>query len=54
MSIIAWAPGLVFPKTSKGFFRYSRKSNEIGQRVFAFISILVIDLPTYLGASWHT
>ena len=35
--VIAWAPGLVIPKSSEGFFRYSRKYNEYGQRIFALI-----------------
>ncbi len=37
MPVIAWAPGLVIPKSSKGFFRYSREYNEIGQRLFSLI-----------------
>ncbi len=35
--VIAWAPGLVIPRTDQGFFRYSRKYNELTQRVFAFL-----------------
>ena len=35
--IIAWAPGLVIPRKDGGFFRYSRKYNEFGQRLFALI-----------------
>ena len=35
MPVIAWAPGLVIPKSNQGFFRYSRQYNEIGQRIFA-------------------
>ena len=38
MPVIAWAPGLVIPKNNLGFFRYSRKYNEIGQRLFAFLA----------------
>ncbi len=38
INVIAWAPGLVIPKTDQGFFRYSRKNNELGQRIFAFIA----------------
>ncbi len=38
VSVIAWAPGLVIPKSKQGFFRYSREYNEIGQRIFAFIA----------------
>ncbi|WP_320676943.1 SDR family NAD(P)-dependent oxidoreductase [Prochlorococcus sp. MIT 1300] len=37
-AVIAWAPGLVIPKSSQGFFRYSRQYNQIGQRIFAFIA----------------
>ena len=37
-SVIAWAPGLVIPKTNQGFFRYSRQYNEIGQKIFAFFA----------------
>jgi protochlorophyllide reductase len=34
--VIAWSPGLVIPPTSEGgFWRYSRQSNELGQRLFA-------------------
>ena len=36
--VISWAPGLVIPKDKEGFFRYSRKYNEIGQVAFAFIA----------------
>ncbi len=36
--VICWAPGLVIPRNKNGFFRHSRKYNEIGQIVFAFIA----------------
>ncbi len=36
--VIAWAPGLVIPRTNDGFFRYSREYNNIGQIVFAFFA----------------
>lgn len=36
--IICWAPGLVIPRSKGGFFRYSRKYNELGQIVFSFIA----------------
>ena len=39
--VIAWGPGLVIPRTETGFFRYSRKYNEFGQR---FFSLIVRDL----------
>ncbi len=38
MPVIAWAPGLVIPRSKNGFFRYSRKYNEFGQRIFAFVT----------------
>ena len=38
ISVISWAPGLVIPKNNDGFFRYSRKNNELGQRIFAFLA----------------
>tara|TARA_Y100001968_G_C19452242_1_gene769497 strand:+ start:1794 stop:2798 length:1005 start_codon:yes stop_codon:yes gene_type:complete len=36
--VIAWAPGLVIPRSRDGFFKYSRKKNEIGTSLFAFIA----------------
>ena len=38
MPVIAWAPGLVIPRSKEGFFRYSRTYNEIGQRLFSLIA----------------
>ncbi|KGG21875.1 Light-dependent protochlorophyllide reductase [Prochlorococcus marinus str. SS51] len=38
MPVICWAPGLVIPRTQEGFFRYSRKNNELGQRLFALFA----------------
>ena len=38
LTVIAWAPGLVIPRTNDGFFRYSRKYNEFGQKMFAFFA----------------
>ncbi len=38
ISVIAWAPGLVISKDSQGFFRYSRKYNQLGQVLFAFLA----------------
>ncbi|KZR81462.1 Fatty acyl-CoA reductase [Prochlorococcus marinus str. MIT 1342] len=35
--VLAWAPGLVIPRSSGGFFRYSRRYNEWGQRVFSLV-----------------
>ncbi len=36
--VIAWAPGLVIPRSRDGFFRDSRKYNEVGQLLFAFVA----------------
>ena len=36
--VLTWAPGLVIPRTNDGFFRYSRKQNQIGTRIFALIA----------------
>ncbi len=44
--IIAWAPGLVIPRTRKGFFQYSRKYNEIGQILFAFLARDIFKIST--------
>ena len=37
ISVLAWAPGLVIPRSKGGFFRYSRVNNEWGQRLFALV-----------------
>jgi len=38
IQVIAWAPGLVISRDSQGFFRYSRKYNQLGQICFAFLA----------------
>ncbi|MCT0218049.1 SDR family NAD(P)-dependent oxidoreductase [Synechococcus sp. CS-1329] len=38
MPVLAWSPGLVIPRNSGGFFRYSRQHNEWGQRLFALVA----------------
>ncbi len=38
IKVIAWAPGLVIPRDSHGFFRYSRKYNQLGQILFSFLA----------------
>ena len=35
--VVAWAPGLVIPRGDQGFFRYSRRYNQWGQRLFALV-----------------
>ena len=38
ISVITWAPGLVFPDKGLGFFRYSSKFNKIGYLIFSTIA----------------
>ncbi len=38
MPVLAWSPGLVIPRGDGGFFRYSRRHNEWGQRLFALVA----------------
>ena len=38
ISVITWAPGLVFPEKDLGFFRYSTKFNKLGYYVFSTIA----------------
>ena len=38
INVTAWAPGLVIPNNNGGFFRYSRKYNQLGQILFSFIA----------------
>jgi len=52
MPVIAWAPGLVIPVGNGGFFRYSRKYNELGQRLFALFArdlLRVTETPQHAG-----
>ena len=44
--VIAWAPGLVISRDSKGFFRYSRKYNKLGQILFSFLARDVLRITT--------
>ena len=44
--VIAWAPGLVIPRDSQGFFRYSRKYNQLGQVLFAFLARDILRITT--------
>ena len=44
--VIAWAPGLVISRDSQGFFRYSRKYNQLGQVLFAFIARDILRITT--------
>lgn len=38
ISVISWAPGLVFPNKGLGFFRYSSKFNKSGYLIFSTIA----------------
>jgi len=38
MPVLAWSPGLVIPRDEGGFFRYSRRHNLWGQRLFALVA----------------
>ncbi len=44
--VIAWAPGLVISRDNQGFFRYSRKYNELGQKLFAFLARDILRITT--------
>ena len=44
--VIAWAPGLVISRDSQGFFRYSRKYNQLGQVLFAFLARDILKITT--------
>ena len=38
LPVLAWSPGLVIPRSSGGFFRYSRRHNPLGQALFALMA----------------
>jgi len=44
--VIAWAPGLVISRDNQGFFRYSRKYNQLGQILFALLARDVLRITT--------
>ena len=44
--VIAWAPGLVISRDSQGFFRYSRKYNQLGQVLFASLARDLLKITT--------
>ena len=44
--VIAWAPGLVISRDNQGFFRYSRKYNQLGQILFAFLARDILKITT--------
>jgi protochlorophyllide reductase len=53
LPVLAWSPGLVIPRGSGGFFRYSRSQNPFGQALFALIArdlLRVTEAPQRAGA----
>ncbi len=44
--VITWAPGLVISRDKEGFFRYSRKYNQLGQILFAFLARDILRITT--------
>ncbi len=44
--VISWAPGLVISREEDGFFRYSRKYNELGQLIFAALARDLLGIST--------
>ena len=38
LPVLAWSPGLVIPRGSGGFFRYSSSQNPFGQALFALVA----------------
>ena len=53
LPVIAWSPGLVIPRGSGGFFRYSRSQNPFGQALFALVArdlLRLTETPQRAGA----
>ena len=53
LPVLAWSPGLVIPRSSGGFFRYSRSQNPFGQALFALVArdlLRLTETPTRAGA----
>ena len=46
IKVIAWAPGLVISRDRQGFFRYSRKYNQLGQILFASLARDILRITT--------
>ena len=38
LTVLAWSPGLVIPRSDGGFFRSSRSHNPLGQALFALVA----------------
>ena len=53
LPVLAWSPGLVIPRSSDGFFRYSRSQNPLGQVLFALVArdlLRLTETPERAGA----
>ncbi len=53
LPVLAWSPGLVIPRSSGGFFRYSRSQNPFGQALFALLArdlLRLTETPQRAGA----
>ena len=53
LPVLAWSPGLVIPRGSGGFFRYSRSQNPVGQTLFALVArdlLRLTETPERAGA----
>jgi len=53
LPVLAWSPGLVIPRGSGGFFRYSRSQNPFGQALFALVArdlLRLTETPQRAGA----
>jgi protochlorophyllide reductase len=53
LPVLAWSPGLVILRGSSGFFRDSRRSNPLGQAVFALVArdlLRLTETPERAGA----
>ncbi|MCX5947814.1 MAG: SDR family NAD(P)-dependent oxidoreductase [Cyanobacteria bacterium] len=53
LPVLAWSPGLVIPRSSGGFFRYSRSQNPFGQALFALVArdlLRLTETPARAGA----
>tara|TARA_Y100001968_G_scaffold45927_1_gene36033 strand:- start:334 stop:1353 length:1020 start_codon:yes stop_codon:yes gene_type:complete len=45
-TVLAWAPGLVISRDGQGFFRYSRKYNQLGQILFSSLARDILRITT--------
>jgi protochlorophyllide reductase len=53
LPVLVWSPGLVIPRSSGGFFRYSRSQNPFGQALFALVArdlLRLTETPQRAGA----